>query len=128
MFPAYNTRPLWPQQIFEFINDEIICACAIFSAAHTVICLFSPVQRYYNIAHFTIAEFYDFIIDQKTVRCDREPEILARFFFDRSAIRNQLLYDIPVQQRLTAEKVYFKIRSSGRVGHKIIDRCLSRFK
>ena len=45
-----------------------------------------------------------------------------------SAIRNQILHNLPVHQRLTAEKVHLKIPSVAGIGNQKIQSLLSHLK
>ena len=82
----------------------------------------SPVKAQNDIAHFSVCELNDIVVNENSVRRKREAEILVFFLFDASRIADKLFDDVKVHQRFTAEKVDFEIFARSRILNEKIKR------
>ena len=89
---------------------------------------FPSVQAHHDIVHLGIAEFHDLIIQQNTVGRDRETEMLVCSLLQLSSVCNQVLDDLEVHERLSAEEVNFQIPSVAGIGNKEIQRLFADFE
>ena len=77
--------------------------------SEAVIDFLTAVQRKDDVMHFLVAEFRYLIVQEDAVCRKGEADILIVELFLLSSVCNELLYDIPVHERLAAEEVDIKV-------------------
>ena len=77
------------------------------------------------IMAFFIGPFYDLICHTDPIGSQRKTEIFLFLLLDRAGIGDQILADLEVHQRLSAEKVNFQISAHTGIFHQKIQGALS---
>ena len=88
----------------------------------------APVQAQYDVVHFFIQEFIDFVVQQHAVRCESETESLPGLLFLTARIFDDLLHNAPSHQRLTAEEVDVQVTVESGILKQEIDCLLADFE
>ena len=96
-------------QLLKFRHNAVIAAVPGIVHAGCVVNLSTPVQTQHHVAHFAVGELDYFVIDKHPVGCQREAEVLAVLFLDRTGVGNDLFDDLPVHQRFAAEKIDLQV-------------------
>ena len=89
---------------------------------------FSAVQAENDVVHFFIHEIDHVIVDKHAVCGEGETEILVVFFFHTSCICHELLNNIPVHERFTAEEVHLEVSSRAGICDEEIKSLLTNLK
>ena len=76
-----------------------------------VVHFFSSVKTEHDVVALAVSEVNNVVIDQHSVGGESETEILARILLDASGICHQLLDNVKIHQRLTAEEIDLKVMS-----------------
>ena len=115
-------------EFLELRHDLFPAAVACEIHTETVVDLFSSVERKNDIAALAIREIDHIVVDQNAVGRKGETEVLALLLLDRSGIRDKVLYDLEIHERLTAEKVDFEVMAVAGIFNQKIKRALTDFK
>ena len=106
----------------------VVAARAVDALSHSVIDVLASVNGENNVAHFLVDKVDLVRIEEHTVRCYGEAEVLVVFLFLGTAVFNELFYNVPVHERFAAEEVNFKVLSSDRFFKQEVERLFARFK
>ena len=93
----------------ELGHHQIVASLSVPEGTHPVMNLFSSIQAQYHISHLFVAEFHDLIIEQHTIGGQRKTEIFIVNLLLLSSVFYQILYHLPVHQRLTAKEIHLQI-------------------
>jgi len=115
-------------EFLEFRQDVVVAAFSVNSTAQTVMDFLAPVQAQYDVVHFFIQEFIDFVVQQHAVRCESETESLPGLLFLTARIFDDLLHNAPSHQRLTAEEVDVQVTVESGILKQEIDCLLADFE
>ena len=96
--------------------------------SETVMNLLASVKTQDNIAHFLVSKFYNLVIYKHAVGGQRKSEILALILLYRTCVQDELLYHIPVHERLTTEEIHLKIMPRAGILNKKIESTLTGLK
>ena len=114
-------------QLLKLRNDLLIAALSSPVGTHPVVDFFSPVDAENYIAHFFIDKFHNFFVQKNAVGRQRKAEFFMKSLLQAPSVCHQILYHLPVHQRLPAEKIHFQVDPVPRIRHKEIQRLSPRF-
>ena len=110
-------------RFLELGNNQLIASLSIPERTHLVMNPLPAVNAQNHIAHFPIGKFHYLVIQEHAVGGQGKPKLLIMKLLLLSAVSHQILYYLPVHQRLTAKEVYLQISpASGILNQKI--QCL----
>ncbi len=112
-------------QLLEFGHDGL--PAALTGVVHPVAVMdFLPaVQREDHVVHFLVGKVDDIVVNEHSVGGQGEAEVLSPLLFHRAGVGHQILYHLPVHQRLAAEEVHLQIVPGARVIHEKVQRLLA---
>ena len=90
-------------------NYSVIAAVSCIVMANFIMNFFSSVNADNDIVHILIYEVNSFLIHQSTISGCRKPKMLTGTFFKASSICNRFFYNIKINHRFSAEKIYFNV-------------------
>ena len=99
-------------KFLKFRNDNVITALSVYSFSKMVMHFFSAVKAENYIMTFFVCKFNYIVINKHTVCCKCKTEVFVVFLFNASCIGNNLLYNIKVHKRFSAEEVNLKVYSA----------------
>ena len=115
-------------QLLELGHDAVIAAVTGQIHAEAVVDLLAAVERKHNIMTFLVAPVDDLVGNADAVGRHRKAEVLVILSLDAARIGNQLLADLEVHQRLTAEEIDLQIAAGAGVFDQKVQRALAGLK
>ena len=104
-------------------NDGVPASAPRVIDAQTVVDLAASVKAEHHVRHFAVCKVDHIVVDEHSVRREREAEILFFLLFDAARIHDELLHDIPIHERLAAEEVHLEIPPCSRIFNEKIERA-----
>ena len=115
-------------QLLELGHDAVIAAVTGQIHAEAVVDLLAAIERKHNIMTFLVAPVNDLVRDADAVGRHRKAEVLVILSLDAARIGDQLLADLKVHQRLTAEEIDLQIAAGAGVFDQKVQRALAGLK
>ena len=97
------------RNLLEFGYDQVIASLAATERTHFIMDFLSAVYAQNNVRHLPVGKFQDLVVQQYAVGGQSKAELLVVRLLQASAVLHQLLYHLPVHQRLPAEEVHLQI-------------------
>ena len=115
-------------QLLELGHDAVIAAVARQIHAEAVVDLLAAVERKHNIMTFLVAPVNDLVRDADAVGRHRKAKVFVVLFLDAACIGNQLLADLEIHQRLTAEEIDLEVAAGAGIFDQKVQRALAGLK
>ena len=96
-------------ELLELRHDQIVAAFSAAEGTHMIMDLPASVQAHDDVVHLPVAEFHNLIVQQHAVGRDGKTEMLVMALLKLPAVGNQIFDDLPVHERLPAEKVHLEV-------------------
>ena len=114
-----------PDKALELRHDALPASVAGVVHAESVMDLLPPVQGQDHVVALAVGKFDHLVVHEHAVRGQGEAEMLAGLRLDGAGVGDQVLDDLEVHQRLTAEEVHLQIPPGPGVLHQIVERALA---
>ena len=115
-------------KLFKIRDYPVITAAAGIVFAKAIIDLPAPIEAEDNVMAFFICPFNHFVCHADTVGRQCKTKVFIFLLFNRARIGDQILADLKVHKRLSAEKVNFQISAHTGVFHQKVQCALSYIK
>ena len=112
-------------KLLELRHNALPAPAAGVVNAEAVMHFLAPVETENDVVHLAVCKVDHVVVDEHSVRREREAEILPVLFLYASCVCDKLLDDFKVHQRLAAEEVDLKIVPCAGVGDEKVKRLLA---
>ena len=115
-------------QLLELGHYAVIASFAGIVHPKGIMYLLASVQGQDHIAHLPVGKVYYLVVNEHAVGGEGKAEFLVVGLLLGAGIGNQLLYHLPVHQRLSAEEVHLQIGAAAGVFNEEVQGPLANFK
>ena len=99
-------------ELLELRYDLVVASDAAPVTSAGVVDLASTVEAHYYVVALAVCKLYNIIVNEHTVRCEREAEILTRILLNGACVSYKLFHNIKIHKRLAAKEVDLEISSA----------------
>ena len=113
------------RHLLKLGHNQIIAALPAPERTHPVVHFLASVNAEHDVCHFFVGKLQYLIVQQHTVGCQGEAEFLVVGLLQASAVLHQVLYHLPVHQRLSTKEIHLEVHPVAGIGNQKIKSLLS---
>ena len=115
-------------QLLELGDDLVIASPAGVIHPQPVMDFLPSVQAQDHVIHFPVGKVDDVLVDEHPVGGEGEAEVLAVRLLLGAGVGHQILYHLPIHERLSTKEVHLQVPPGAGVGNEEIQSLLPHLK